>query len=78
MEIIHFFAAFLRSAREDYMSFSAGLRCNALHDAGGRIGFGRQNKKHFIVLMVEFAERGEISFQPGFDSLAWAQHRGSG
>ena len=71
-KIVDLFPAFLRSARDDHVSLSSRLGCNAIHDIRGRIGFGGEDEEYFVILMVEFTERGEVSFKTGFDALAWA------
>src|SRR6478609_5610999 len=55
------------------MRLTARLASNPLHDTRGRIGFRRERKKHFVVLVVKFAQRGQISFKARFDALAGTQ-----
>src|SRR5690348_1704823 len=57
------------------MSLHARLRYYALNRTGCGIGLGCKDKKHFVVLMIKFAERNKIALEALFESAARANHR---
>src|SRR5882724_5284404 len=74
-KVADFFAAVFGSAGKNNVSFSAGLAGHALHEAGGRVGLRCQREENFVILMVEFAQCGEVLFKARFHTLAGAEHR---
>ncbi len=76
-EIVNLLPTILRRPGEDDMAPPASLRRHTFHDAHGRIGFRCQNKKHSIILVIEFAQRGQISFESRFHSLTRTQYCGT-
>jgi hypothetical protein len=55
-EVVHFFAATFGLSRDNHVGFRPGLRGDALHNAVSRIGFRRQDKEDFVILIIHLGE----------------------
>ncbi len=67
-EIVHFFAA-ISGAPAIKRALSPRTCGNAIHDRMSGVGFGREHEEDFVVLVIEFGERGEVAFKPGSNPL---------
>jgi hypothetical protein len=72
-EVVHLLAAFHgRSGNQD-VRFGARTCCHALHDGIGGVGFGSEDEEDFVVLEVEFGQRGQVAFQARLKAFTGAQ-----
>ncbi len=76
-QIVHFFAAALGASGVKNVRFDAGLGSNAFDGRRRGIGFRSENKKDFVVLVVEFTERDEILFEALFEAAAGTDDSGA-
>src|ERR1051326_5357334 len=74
-KIVDLFSRILRRAGDDEVRLAPRLGHNAFHDTGGGVGFGRENEKNFVVLVIELAKSGEVAFESRLDSLARTKNR---
>src|ERR1700739_2546772 len=77
-EIVDFFAGACGLSGDDDVGFHMGGCGHPLDEAVGGIILRSEAEKYFEVLMVEFAERNEISFKGGFQAATRAEHGRAG
>lgn len=76
-QVVDLFATILRLTRDNDLRFYTRGGGHAFHGAISGIGLRGEHEEDLVVLMIEFAERDEVAFEPWFHAAARANDGGA-